>query len=151
MRHGFNVLIVMANKMLSEFQFQLAPTRREGERGRKEWVKSWVGISLQSYSPLMCDEWLCGRCEIGSIKMPHFSSGVWWLSEHHLRYQHIFPALLDATHEENSNKQTVTKSQAYWTWLIYEGDYDGEFSWFLVLSCVFLWSLFGVVCNELHF
>lgn len=44
MQHGFNMFIDMANKMLSEFQFQLVPTRREGgrvgkierERGRKE-------------------------------------------------------------------------------------------------------------------
>lgn len=80
---------------------------KQRERGgRKEWVKSWVGISLESYSPLMCDEWLCGRCEIGSIKMPHFSSGVWRLSKHHLRYQHISPALLDSTHWENSNKHS---------------------------------------------
>lgn len=152
MQQGFNMLIVMANKMLSEFQFHLVPKRKrrreswgETERERtqrKEWVKSWVGISLQSYSPLMCDEWLSGRCEIGSIKMLHFSSGVWRLSKHHLRYQHISPALLDATHEENTNKQTVMKSQAYWTLIdLWTGRWWGVFTeWLSAVRSCGVWS-----------
>jgi len=47
-------------------------------------------------------------------------------------YQHISPALLDETHEESTNKQTVMKSQAHWAWLIYEEDDDGEFSQFVL-------------------
>lgn len=57
----------------------------------------------------MCDEWLCGRCEIGSIKIPHFSSGVWRLSKHHL-----ISTLLPCT-VRGEQPQTNIKLQAYWT------------------------------------
>ncbi len=72
-------IVIMANKMLSELQFALVPTKWEGgrvgkiERGGKEGVSEIVSRDLfAELFPLMCDEWLCGRCEIGSIKKKTF-------------------------------------------------------------------------------
>lgn len=74
MRHEFNMLTIIVIKPFLHSNFTLQET--EGGLSWQEIEREREGVSLPCYSPLMCDKWLCGRCEIGSIKMPHFSSGV---------------------------------------------------------------------------